>query len=232
MNNRYKNIGKKTFWGIVTVCLLLCITVLQGCESEEFAFDNESEVNRIKNEIMILANKYNANIKFPKDISNNHQEFIKLSMTELEQLLSEIEQTKSHPVEFKLQKKAGDNGTMIYFTENNKKSFPRLKQNSEIISLYSIQQELANLTNFNVTLIECNDEITVSTSLSGVGIYNYQQLSGVATIDGSIIYFATSGTLQVSASAGVNMYLTYSVTSIGSYNKSLGGGTVSVSHTL
>ena len=149
-----------------------------------------------------------------------------MSLEEIEELFRDIKQLREHPVELKMYKDQEENGCMFYSTKEQKPSVPLAKTRSEI---YSFSDWIWNLTWFSVTLIEDNKNVTVMTDITGLSIYTYSQSYASGYVSGNAISFNSTGKIKATITQVVGFNLSYVINSSGTYDKSAGKGSVTVS---
>lgn len=148
------------------------------------------------------------------------------SLEEIEELFRDIKQLREHPVELKMYKDKEENGCMFYSTKEQKPSVPLAKTRSEI---YSFSDWIWNLTWFSVTLIEDNKNVTVMTDITGLSVYTYSQSYASGYVSGNAISFNSTGKIKATITQVVGFNLSYVINSSGTYDKSAGKGSVTVS---
>lgn len=115
---------------------------------------------------------------------------------------------------------------MFYSTKEQKPSVPLAKTRSEI---YSFMHWIWNLTWFSVTLIEDNKNVTVMTDITGLSVYTYSQSYASGYVSGNSISFNSTGKIKATITQVVGFNLSYVINSSGTYDKSAGKGSVTVS---
>ena len=127
---------------------------------------------------------------------------------------------------FEINKDKEENGCMFYSTKEQKPSVPLAKTRSEI---YSFSDWIWNLTWFSVTLIEDNKNVTVMTDITGLSVYTYSQSYASGYVSGNAISFNSTGKIKATITQVVGFNLSYVINSSGTYDKSAGKGSVTVS---
>lgn len=208
----------------VTFSLTQSGIVLRGAYS---GFSSNSEVKKeeVKTKIASLAEKYDVNIDF-FEINPSEKTENEMSLEEIEELFRDIKQLREHPVELKMYKDKEENGCMFYSTKEQKPSVPLAKTRSEI---YSFSDWIWNLTWFSVTLIEDNKNVTVMTDITGLSVYTYSQSYASGYVSGNSISFNSTGKIKATITQVVGFNLSYVINSSGTYDKSAGKGSVTVS---
>ena len=179
--------------------LVVTMVVMIACTNEEFDANSEVKKEEVKT---------------------------KMSLEEIEELFRDIKQLREHPVELKMYKDKEENGCMFYSTKEQKPSVPLAKTRSEI---YSFSDWIWNLTWFSVTLIEDNKNVTVMTDITGLSIYTYSQSYASGYVSGNAISFNSTGKIKATITQVVGFNLSYVINSSGTYDKSAGKGSVTVS---
>lgn len=209
-------------------CLIITLIVMFACTNEDLEVTSEVKKEEAKERIISLAEKYDIKVDFFEinpSISNENE----MSFEEIEELFRSIKQFKEHPVELEIYKEKEENGCVLYSTKRQNSNTALVKTRGEI-GTYSFSEWLFNLLWFNVTLMEQGNNVNVSTNTSGLSIYSYSQDYGSGYSYGNNISFSATGLLKATVTQVVGFNLTYVLNSSGSYDKSAGKGTVSVSY--
>ena len=193
--------------------LVVTMVVIIACTNEEFDANSEVKKEEVKTKIASLAEKYDVNV----DICE---------INPSEKTEKDIKQLREHPVELKMYKDKEENGCMFYSTKEQKPSVPLAKTRSEI---YSFSDWIWNLTWFSVTLIEDNKNVTVMTDITGLSVYTYSQSYASGYVSGNAISFNSTGKIKATITQVVGFNLSYVINSSGTYDKSAGKGSVTVS---
>jgi len=82
---------------------------------------------------------------------------------------------------------------------------------------------------FSVTLIEDNKNVTVMTDITGLSVYTYSQSYASGYVSGNAISFNSTGKIKATITQVVGFNLSYVINSSGTYDKSAGKGSVTVS---
>lgn len=205
--------------------LVVTMVVIIACTNEEFDANSEVKKEEVKTKIASLAEKYDVNIDF-FEINPSEKTENEMSLEEIEELFRDIKQLREHPVELKMYKDKEENGCMFYSTKEQKPSVPLAKTRSEI---YSFSDWIWNLTWFSVTLIEDNKNVTVMTDITGLSVYTYSQSYASGYVSGNSISFNSTGKIKATITQVVGFNLSYVINSSGTYDKSAGKGSVTVS---
>ena len=193
--------------------LVVTMVVIIACTNEEFDANSEVKKEEVKTKIASLAEKYDVNVDF-FEINPSEKTENEMSLEEIEELFRDIKQLREHPVELKMYKDKEENGCMFYSTKEQKPSVPLAKTRSEI---YSFSDWIWNLTWFSVTLIE------------GLSVYTYSQSYASGYVSGNAISFNSTGKIKATITQVVGFNLSYVINSSGTYDKSAGKGSVTVS---
>ena len=180
--------------------LVVTMVVMIACTNEEFDANSEVKKEEVKTKIASLADKYDVNVDF-FEINPSEKTENEMSLEEIEELFRDIKQLREHPV-------------------------PLAKTRSEI---YSFSDWIWNLTWFSVTLIEDNKNVTVMTDITGLSIYTYSQSYASGYVSGNAISFNSTGKIKATITQVVGFNLSYVINSSGTYDKSAGKGSVTVS---
>ena len=194
--------------------LVVTMVVIIACTNEEFDANSEVKKEEVKTKIASLAEKYDVNVDF-FEINPSEKTENEMSLEEIEELFRDIKQLREHPVELKMYKDKEENGCMFYS-----------KTRSEI---YSFSDWIWNLTWFSVTLIEDNKNVTVMTDITGLSVYTYSQSYASGYVSGNAISFNSTGKIKATITQVVGFNLSYVINSSGTYDKSAGKGSVTVS---
>ena len=196
--------------------LVVTMVVMIACTNEEFDANSEVKKEEVKTKIASLAEKYDVNVDF-FEINPSEKTENEMSLEEIEELFRDIKQLREHPVELKMYKDKEENGCMFYSTKEQKPSVPLAKTRSEI---YSFSDWIWNLTWFSVTLM---------TDITGLSIYTYSQSYASGYVSGNAISFNSTGKIKATITQVVGFNLSYVINSSGTYDKSAGKGSVTVS---
>lgn len=86
-----------------------------------------------------------------------------------------------------------------------------------------------NQTEFKLHSLEDNKNVTVMTDITGLSVYTYSQSYASGYVSGNAISFNSTGKIKATITQVVGFNLSYVINSSGTYDKSAGKGSVTVS---
>lgn len=198
---------------------------LLGCNSGSLISDEDL----VREDILVLANKYGIKIEFTNYKSSEKVD--EISLQDLERLFVTLNSIKEKPLKSEILFDAGSN--KCSFTTRKKNVLPRLKSGLEecipTSGYYGDSEWYYNATWFNVDVswTGYGSNINISSNFLGVSMWSYNQTQCSYTQSGCLVSYNICGTATLGVGvSGTGVNITNNVHAYGVMNICNGQGSI------